>query len=347
MASKLNEDLMNTNLDVPEGEIKLDGMVDPVYADAINVHEKKKEQVEDALKEQNKLAAEFIKKNDERETKKVTSPALKKMELEESLFEDCKKDTPVVEAFDYDEPTNMGKGYTAPTVADYTDDIQMSLKHVEDADENARRLALKHLAFDVKRLIDNKENVERYNSYWAERYPAAIDFIDKQLELISPTILREIFHMDELDEAVAVAERPANKSKRFRNQEFSTDYIYRAKRDPLADIIQDELTRGETVYRMGDDGKIRPTWAPSLNLNYEDTGASSDENGDYIIAWVADEGLVKQVEAIGHKYGKEVKTGYDKNVGATPYWVKIYINDEDWDEPYFDPNVKTIKDVKR
>ena len=49
--SLLNEDLMNTNLDVPEGEIKLDGVTDPVYADAINVHEKKKEQVEDTLKE--------------------------------------------------------------------------------------------------------------------------------------------------------------------------------------------------------------------------------------------------------------------------------------------------------
>lgn len=49
--SLLNEDLMKTNLDIPEGEIKIDGAVNPVYADAINVHNKKKKEIEKTLKD--------------------------------------------------------------------------------------------------------------------------------------------------------------------------------------------------------------------------------------------------------------------------------------------------------
>ena len=67
MTSILNEDLMNTNLDLPEGEIEITRATDPVYADAIEVHEKKKKEAENALKEKEK--------------------EVKKMELSESLFE--------------------------------------------------------------------------------------------------------------------------------------------------------------------------------------------------------------------------------------------------------------------
>ena len=51
MTSNLNEDLMDTNLDLPEGEIKIEGAADPVYVDAINVHNKKKKEVEKILKD--------------------------------------------------------------------------------------------------------------------------------------------------------------------------------------------------------------------------------------------------------------------------------------------------------
>ena len=315
MASRLNEDLMKTNLDLPEGEIKLDGALDPVYADAIEVHNKKKEQIEDTFKEQNKLTDEFIKENEKRETKKVTSPDLKKMSLSESLFEDFNEQ---LESEDED-----GWG-------DEIEDTLSDFFNKADA-----------IAYEVRNCVRGTYAIR------GDKVEDLISGLQELSSMLDDSISTLNNQEDELNEATAVLDRPVNKSKKFGDKVFSTDYIYKAKRDPLADIIQDELTGGETVYRMGDDGKIRPTFAPSLNLNYEDTGASSDENGDYIIAWVADESLVKQVEDIGHKYGKEVKTGYDKNVSNTPHWVKIYIDDEDWDEPYFDPNVKTIKDVKR
>lgn len=313
MPSKLNEDLMRTNLDLPEGEIKIEGKADPVYADAINVHEKKKKELETNLKDNKKAADDFIKSNDK--TQEITSPDLKKMKLSEELFEDFNE-----QLQDEDED---GWG----------DDVEEALDEFFDkADAIAyevRHCVRGTYAIRGDKIEDLVSNLQELSSMLDD----AISYLDNQ--------------EDELNEATAVLDRPVNKSKKFGDKVFSTDYIYKAKRDPLVDIIQDELTSGETVYRMGDDGKLRPTFAPSLNINYEDIGAASDSYGEYVIANVADEAMVKQVEAIGHKYGKEVKNGYDKYVSDTPYWVKIYINDADWDEPYVDPNVKTIKDIKK
>lgn len=285
--SLLNEDLMKTSLDLPDGEIEIIAAADPVYADAIEVHEKKKEQVEDALKEQNKLADEFVKETS------------KKMELSESLFEDYNEDPAT-----YNDIFNV------------LDNIQ-------------------HLVDDTMNWSDEEWTKENINK--------TSDMLEEEVRSLNRFIVK--LPGGAIKEATAVLDRPINRSKRFKDQEFSTDFYYKTTRDPLAEIIQDELTCGEVVYRES-NGKLNPTWTPSLNLNYEDIGASTDDNGDYIIANIANEATVKQVEAIGSKYNREVKSGYDKYVSDTPYWVKIYLEDGDWDEPYFDPNVKTRKDYK-
>jgi hypothetical protein len=86
MASYLNEELMGTNLDIPEGEIKIDGKVNPVYADAINVHNKKKKEREKILKDKkDELKKPFL------GTKGTTTimpktKELKKLKLSESAF---------------------------------------------------------------------------------------------------------------------------------------------------------------------------------------------------------------------------------------------------------------------
>ena len=122
---------------------------------------------------------------------------------------------------------------------------------------------------------------------------------------------------------------------------------YKTKRQPLADIIMRELTSGEVVYKMGDSGKLNATHAPGLNLDEEDIGAKDDENGYYIIAWVATEGETKAVEAIANKFKRPFKTGYSKYAGEKPYFTKIYIEEKDWDEPYFDPDVPLRPSTKK
>lgn len=77
--SKINEDIMDTALDIKDGEIKI--VCPPTYADAVKVHKKKKKDAEDVIKE---VTPEEQKK----ETKMPKTDDLKKMHLSESLFED-------------------------------------------------------------------------------------------------------------------------------------------------------------------------------------------------------------------------------------------------------------------
>ena len=132
----------------------------------------------------------------------------------------------------------------------------------------------------------------------------------------------------ELEEATATLEKPA--------------FYYKKKRQPLADIILRDLTSGEVVYKESQPGKFIATHAPSLNLDEEngDIGAGRDSNGEYIIAWVKTDDDLDDVKEIADRYGKEFKSGFDKYVaGDSKYFGKIYIDETEWDEPYFDPNV--------
>ena len=86
MASLLNEEIMKTNLDIPEGEIKIEGKANPVYADAINVHNKKKKEREKVLKDKkDELKKPFL------GTKGTTTimpktKEMKKLKLAEDMF---------------------------------------------------------------------------------------------------------------------------------------------------------------------------------------------------------------------------------------------------------------------
>ena len=84
--SLLNEDLMKTNLDLPDGEIKIEGEVGPVYADAINVHNKKKKETEKVLKDKKpELKKAFLGTKGETTVMPKTKE-LKKLKLSESAF---------------------------------------------------------------------------------------------------------------------------------------------------------------------------------------------------------------------------------------------------------------------
>ena len=91
MASFLNEDLMGTNLDIPEGEIKLDGKVNPVYADAINVHNKKKKEREKNLKDKkDELKKPFLGTKGNTTVMPKTKD-MKKLKLSEDMFKSVRE----------------------------------------------------------------------------------------------------------------------------------------------------------------------------------------------------------------------------------------------------------------
>lgn len=91
MASRINEDLMKTNLDLPEGEIKLDGVINPVYADAINVHNKKKKETEKVLKDKKpELKKAFLGTKGET-TVMPRTPEMKKLKLSEDMFRNIRE----------------------------------------------------------------------------------------------------------------------------------------------------------------------------------------------------------------------------------------------------------------
>ena len=86
MASLLNEEIMKTNLDIPEGEIKIEGKANPVYADAINVHNKKKKEREKVLKDKkDELKKPFLGTKGNTTTMPKTKD-MKKLKLSEDLF---------------------------------------------------------------------------------------------------------------------------------------------------------------------------------------------------------------------------------------------------------------------
>ena len=93
----LNEDLFRkSNLDIPDGPVKVDGATNPVYTDALNQHAKRKKDIEKIMKDADKvdeLEKPFTGSTDKKNMpKKVEEP---KMKLDECLFEDVnEEDTP-------------------------------------------------------------------------------------------------------------------------------------------------------------------------------------------------------------------------------------------------------------
>lgn len=336
--------------------IKAQAALDPTHADAINDHERTKKTLEDRFKDQKKACDDFIKDNHKQEPNTKAPKELKKMKLSESLFESV-----LTETTDFGDPLEMGRGACTPLIPNYSQDIQNYIKHYgEDSrEDNFIRKSLKRYA---ESLEDSRKEIDAFNEYWTARYPAMIKCLDAQLDMIPEDIKTELAEF--LDGNIEVNPNinvtatgndvpvlNASLGEDTELEEAATtvpsNIYYKNKRDPLADIIMQELTSGEVVYSLNDKGKFIPTWAPSLNLDEMEVGASSDENGDYIIAHVGHEEDLGAVEDIARKYGKQFKSGMDKYAVGNKYFTKIYINDEDWDDPYFDPDVQIRSSARK
>jgi len=147
------------------------------YADAVNQHMETEKKLENDFKEKTKEVDDFLKVNHNKEQKLKSTPELKKMKL--------------AEAVDFGDPMEFGRGPCVPIVYDMTSDITQLVKMLGEGDDY-RDYGITTLKRLVPKLMDNKQSVENFNAYWAERYPAAIDYIDKQLELIPADVLNTI-----------------------------------------------------------------------------------------------------------------------------------------------------------
>lgn len=171
-----------------------------------------------------------------------------------------------------------------------------------------------------KQLKDHEKNKEAFVKINHEREPKSMK--TKEMKKL---------HLSESLFETAVLDRPATR-----------ELFYKAKRGPLADIIQDELTTGEVVYSKSDKGSWNPTFTPSLNLPEEHVGVMYDDSGNvFIEVKVGDPGTVDAVKAIGEKYGKPVTVSGPVKYAAPDkqYIIRIEVDEEDFDGNYVDPDV--------
>lgn len=138
MASRLNEDLMNTNLDIPEGEIKIVSAVNPVHADAIRVHNKKKKDREEILKDKkDELKKPFLGTKGNTTVMPKTKE-LKKLKLSENLFKEAVMEYDEIETSDATRRA-WAKGDKARN-KDTWSDIYNELSNMKEIESPHRRL---------------------------------------------------------------------------------------------------------------------------------------------------------------------------------------------------------------
>jgi hypothetical protein len=330
--NKLNESLTSemqtVSQNLPDDATTV---VDPTYADAVKTGKNIETELAKRFKDQNKAKDEFVKENQKTELKVKGTKEMKKMKLSEGLFEEVKeeieKDT-LEEA--YGDATTPGIGRCAPTFGTYTKDIEAAIAELNNPETaSLAERTLKH----IEGWLDEQyKDLQAFHAYWLERHEAMEKHILEQRNMITSAIGTS----EEVQEEALQEEAPSN-------------IFYRSERESLADIIMAELTSGEDIYLLNDKNKFIPSNAPSLNLDAEEAvGWGYDNKGDFIQAYTPDKETAAQVEAIASKYGKEAVTKYDKYIsGASKYITKIYLDDIDWDEPYFDPNVQIRPDGRK
>lgn len=143
----LNETLIgNCNMEVLEGNVETKGTVPEVYADAINQRRERTKKIEQDFKEQVKLMNDF-----EKESQKTTNEArevdnMKKIHLDESLFED----------FD------TSKLYkTAERIADDIEQFLKDISKIENVDDYFNEYDLK----DIDKVKDILTDFAQAYSY--------------------------------------------------------------------------------------------------------------------------------------------------------------------------------------
>lgn len=181
--SYLNEALLgNRNMGYPTNEIEVKGAVPVDFAAAINEYQTREKKTAETFKEFKDKAEEFVKQNHNRKVKGKATSEMKKMHLSEAV--------------DFGNPMEFGRGPCVPIVHNYTRTIKDAVEGLRDPKTaNLAKSALSRYAYQ---LMDAKMSVDNFNTYWQARYPASMDYIEKQLALIPDDVLKSTGEMKEL-----------------------------------------------------------------------------------------------------------------------------------------------------
>ena len=228
--------------------------------------------------------------------------------------------------------------------------LNEELLRIEDIENSeAEDLNSSDLIFNAanKEYNDIKDNLEKD---FKDQTKITNDFMKdvdrRDLKLKGTSEMKKLKLSEDLFPSVNAPTQKVRDRRTIRDT--SRTIYYKNKRNSLAELIEDELTLGETVYIPNEQGTaLIATVTPSMQLDPEEVGTNVDENGkEYIIAWMTEDRLPEAIN-IAKKYNKEYVTGKDKYVRGANSYIKIYVTDADWEGPYVDPNVLTRKDFKK
>lgn len=141
------------------------------------------------------------------------------------------------EAYDYPEATNPGRGNCAPTAVDYNRWIEQALEYLGDAKLDAA--AKTQLTDCARNILDCKQEFENFNRYWNERFPAMIDFLDNQLNMIPREIIASL-NSDVVEEGLS--DRIRKGDLEHTGHDDWTD-VYGAEEDGVKVQFQDTVGR--------------------------------------------------------------------------------------------------------
>lgn len=369
--NKLNEALF---ADSTYEEDEVTAVASPTYKDAINHKKRVNKEIEKRFKEKEKEKDAFVKDNHNTENKPKGTKEMKRMKLSEALFEG--RDIRDVVADHIDDKVDAMLDNLSRVIMSEVDGYDAEWCDTDGQTAISHRLIQNKEAFInsvVEVLFANKEGInEQLESEdedgWGEEVEDILyDFFNRSENIAyevrncvrgsvavdGKTINSLIGELNDLsitlEDAISeLSSQEQSLQEDVVSLDVSDNTYYKSKRQPLADIIMRDLTSGEVVYTLNDDGKYVATHAPSLNLDEYDIGANSDSKGEYLIAWVADENISKSVENIAKRYNKEFTSGYSQYTkGENKFFTKIYLDDADWDKPYFDANVKVRVDGRK
>lgn len=292
MASFLNEELMGTNLDIPEGEIKLDGKVNPVYADAINVHNKKKKEREKILKDKkDELKKPFL------GTKGATTVMpktkdMKKLKLSESLF----TDEAVMDRKSWELQDKRNN-------KDVWSDIYNELVDMKDLETPHRRMG--------------KQN--RYKGSWEFANPVRVGASRDGGIVVKAESISDLDFAKEVAETYGVEWRMKEHTSRYADSKYEL-IIY-----PDRQVITESLTESVNNEIYGEVAKLYDYGAPSdfveVIADLVDRAMMNKEEGydtDEAIHDAIDSGLIY------HKDIWTVKSGYEDSYLSDETYEKLF-----------------------
>lgn len=267
---------------------------------------------------------------------KVSTPALKKMYLSESLFEEYIEES-------IDGNTSHAQDFvSALRSAGFGDGFDQKLK-IDTYGNGGTRVEYKDQGgtFTVT-ITDDKvvlEGQDEGDAPFKKEFSTWEEFASEFESLYPGIPVRENKILVE-DQDVILDEASYTRSD-------NKKMLVKPNRDPLVDVIQLTLTDGEWGYVKSPDGTVTPSLLPHLSYDIRSVGVSFDSEGRYFVrVWDVSEESLQKVAEVAKQFNREYKIGFDKYASGSKKWYcLIYLNeDTDFDDPYVDPEAEVNKE---